>query len=86
MVKLSDKVKDTITGFEGIVVARTEWLNGCVRCCIQSQELKDGKILDTVTIDEGQLEIVESGNRESVEKTPGGNRPSVKMGMDTPKL
>lgn len=85
MINVKDKVKDTITGFEGIVIARTEWLNGCVRCCIQSQKLKDGKILDTETIDEGQLEIIEAGNRETVDKPPGSNRPSVEMGMETPE-
>lgn len=85
MIELGDKVKDIITGFEGIVVAKTEWLNGCVRCNIQPQKLKDGKMLDTETIDEQQLRIVKKANRKLKER-PGGNRPAIKMGMDTPKL
>ena len=37
MKNLGDEVKDTITGFKGIVVARTEWLNGCARVTVQPQ-------------------------------------------------
>lgn len=30
-VNLGDRVKDQVTGFEGIAIARTEWLFGCPR-------------------------------------------------------
>ena len=43
-VQLGDLCKDTVTGFEGVCVARTEWLNGCWRMTLQSAKLdKDGK-------------------------------------------
>lgn len=32
MIKLGTKVRDSITGFEGIVTARAEYLYGCIRC------------------------------------------------------
>ena len=35
-------VKDIITGFTGVVTAKTVWLNGCIRYGVQSRELKDG--------------------------------------------
>jgi hypothetical protein len=36
-------VKDTITGYSGIVVARHEYLNGCLRFSLQPDKLdKDG--------------------------------------------
>ena len=35
MAQLGDKVKDTITGFTGVVTGRSEWLFGCVRCAVQ---------------------------------------------------
>lgn len=57
-VKLGDLVRDKITGYTGIAVARTEWLHGCVRVTVQSQELKDGKPVETSTFDEPQLAIV----------------------------
>lgn len=43
MVKLGSKVKDNITGFSGIAISRTVFLHGCVRICVESTKLKDGK-------------------------------------------
>lgn len=60
-VQLGDRAKDQVTGFEGICVARTEWLNGCVRVTLQSEKLdKDGKPQDGQTFDEPQLVITKS--------------------------
>jgi len=59
MIKPGDLVKDKITGFEGIVVARTEWLYQCVRISVQPQSLHDGKPIDCQTFDEEQLEVLE---------------------------
>ncbi len=42
-MKLGDNVTDSITGFAGIAVSRTEYLYGCVRLGVESCELKDGK-------------------------------------------
>lgn len=55
MIQLGRKVKDVVTGVTGVVVARTEWLYGCVRITFQPQ-LKEGKMPDTITLDEQQLE------------------------------
>jgi len=52
MIKPGDRVKDLITNFEGIVVCRTEWLNKCVRICVQPEQLHDGKPIDGQTFDE----------------------------------
>ena len=46
MIKLGSKVRDSITGLEGIATARTEYLYGCVRITITPTELKDGKPVD----------------------------------------
>ncbi len=46
MINLGDKVKDTITDFEGTAVARCVYLNGCVRIEVQPKELKDGKMIN----------------------------------------
>lgn len=58
-IELGQKVRDTITGMEGIAVGRTVWLNGCIRISVQSQMLKDGVPLDQQWIDEPQLQVVE---------------------------
>lgn len=59
-VKLGDKVKDAITGFTGIVVSRTEFLYGCVRCAVQPTELKDGKCIEPEYFDEQRLGVSEA--------------------------
>lgn len=69
-VKLGDKVRDAVTGFEGIAVAKTEWLNGCMRVTVQPPIDKDGKVPDSYTFDEPQLlrveaEVVPTGSRET---------------------
>ena len=55
MIELGQKVKDNITGFEGLVVARIEYLNGCIQFQVQPSKLKDGKPLEAEWIDEQRL-------------------------------
>lgn len=68
-----DEVKDSITGFKGVVVARTEWLNGCIRYVIQSRKRsKEGKPVDD-TIDEQQLSLLHPPKPVKIKKErPGG--------------
>ena len=49
-------VRDVVTDFEGAVIARTEWLNGCVRYGVQSRKLKNEAPVDTQWFDAQQLE------------------------------
>jgi hypothetical protein len=60
MIELGSKVKDLITGFTGIAVARDEWLYGCVRIGIKSQDLKDGKPIDIEWVDEPQVVVIQN--------------------------
>ncbi len=56
MIKLGSRVRDTITKFEGVVIARTDWLNGCRRFGVQSEKLdKEGIPTDAQWFDEPQL-------------------------------
>jgi hypothetical protein len=78
-IQLGDRVKDKVTGYTGIVVARTEWLNGCVRITVQNEKLKDGQVQPDFTFDEFQLtllkgKVVTSGGRET-----GGPIPSPRQ-------
>ncbi len=54
MINLGDKVRDSITGFAGIAVAKTIWLHGCVRWHVESAKLKDG-VPNNEWFDEGRL-------------------------------
>jgi hypothetical protein len=61
VVTLGSKVRDTITGFEGIATGRGVYLNGCVSVCITRSELtKDGEP-KVEWFDEQRVEVVESG-------------------------
>lgn len=59
MVKLGDRVRDAITGFEGIATAKHEYLNGCVRYSVEAPD-KDGKP-DEYAFDDQQLTVIEDG-------------------------
>ena len=43
MINLGDKVKDIVSGYTGIAVCRTSYLEGCDRIAIQAKVGKDGK-------------------------------------------
>ena len=60
MIKLGSRVKDKISGFTGIATARTEYIYGCARVVVDSEETdNDGKVKDGKYFDEQQLEVVE---------------------------
>lgn len=78
LVHLGDRVKDPITGVNGIAVGRTEWLYGCVRVSVQPEGLtKDGKAFEQLGFDEPQLEVIKRGavkRNEYPAQKPGGPR------------
>jgi len=47
-----------ITGFEGVITSRVEFLTGCNRYALQPTELVDGKIVESVYFDEDQINII----------------------------
>ena len=55
---LGDKAKDDITGYQGVIVAITEWLNGCRRTTIQTSEMVEGKPVESQTFDAEQVSRV----------------------------
>jgi hypothetical protein len=59
MIELGTKVKDLITGFTGVAVARTEWLYGCARIVVESCDLKDGVPISPQWFDEQRVEEIE---------------------------
>lgn len=63
-MRLGVKAKDVVSGLEGIITARCQYLNGCVQYCLTPSVGADGKKPDSFYIDEGQ--IVETGPGISV--------------------
>ncbi len=74
-VQLGDEALDVVSGFSGICVARTEWLNGCWRMTLQPVGLdKDGKPQETQTFDDFQLRVVTPRRLPAGNKETGGPR------------
>lgn len=84
-------LKDQITGFQGVVTARDDWLTGCVRYRLTPPGLDDsGKPLASDWVDEPQVEVVEletphnlgtywkqdAGDVSEHSSGPGGPRPT----------
>ena len=77
-IKLGQKVKDIVSDFTGIVIARTKYLNGCIQFQVQAKKtIKDGVV--NMDIDEEQLEIVNEGilKKKKVTNTGGPKKLSV---------
>ena len=60
MVVLGQQASDSISGFTGIAIARTEYLHGCIRVQLQSKAMKDGIPMEGLWFDEAQLSGVTS--------------------------
>lgn len=59
--ELGSKGKCRITGYEGTIVARTEWLYGCVRYVLQASKTQEnGKPVEPLAVDEAGLELIEA--------------------------
>jgi hypothetical protein len=57
-----DEAKDIVTGFRGIIVARTAWLHGCDRISITPNKLgSDGLPIKEQTFDEQRIEVIKAG-------------------------
>jgi hypothetical protein len=82
--ELGATVRDTVTGFVGVVAGRTQYLFGCNRYGVQAKVLHDGKPIEWQSFDELQLEQVKSAESKLDEKPrtggwapPVGDRPNV---------
>ena len=70
-IKLGDKVKCKLTGFTGIAVARTEFINGCIQWSVLPKGDKSNKMPEEMGIDEQSLEIIKVP-RKKVKKNENG--------------
>ncbi len=68
MVNLGSRVRDSLTGFEGVAIARISHLYGCVHIAILPTELKDGSPQKERIFDEQRVEVLTASDRPA--KTP----------------
>jgi len=57
-IELGAKVKDEVTGIEGIVIGRTEHITGCNTYSVQPRNKKEPHVLvEILGFDEGRLTV-----------------------------
>lgn len=83
MIELGKRGKDKITGFEGIITGRCQYLYGCDQYLITPKVDKNGNKPDGQWMDEGRIGIMGEGVKaEEVQVEKGGgihsDSPSVK--------
>lgn len=80
-IQLGDKVKCRHTGFVGIVVAKTEFINGCIQFGVLPKMKKKDTYPDEIAIDEDSLEVIAKKKKVVKKKKPLGGRarPSPSM-------
>jgi hypothetical protein len=80
MIKLGEKVIDSITGYSGIVTARVEYPSGCIQYLVTPKTCKEkGSMPKGEWIDENRLVAKE------VTKGSGGPQSKNPSGMPTPR-
>ena len=82
-IMLGSKVRDKLTGFDGIASGRTNWLSGNTTVTIEPTKLHDGKPIQAHNFDSARVELVEEQkppmSKQGDPKAPGGpqNDPSI---------
>ncbi len=78
-LQLGEKARDKHSGFTGVLAARHEYLNGCIRWTIEGSEGKgDNPKPVGYVFDEQQIERIEEGAPEvKVASTTGGPSEAV---------
>lgn len=77
MIRPGDKVRDKITGFEGVATARCLYMNGCIQIEVTADHLVDGKVLPPIWMDEQRVERRRAARKpkpQDVDKTPRRRR------------
>ena len=71
MIILGDKVRDKVSGLEGIAVTRLEYMNGCVQYTVTAKIKKGETEIASWNIDQEQLEVM-SEKKVKVKRKPTG--------------
>lgn len=73
MIELGQEVQDKITGFRGIVTGRVDYLTGCRQLLIAPPLKSDGRMAESVWLDEQRCEPVPGGRHVVIDngQTPG---------------
>lgn len=56
--ELGDRVRDKISGFEGVITTHAKHLTGCDRMWVAPKVDRDGKMIDGMWVDIDMLQII----------------------------
>ena len=73
-IALGSRIRDRVTGIVGTAVCYAVWKNGCNRYTVQPPVGADGKVPDSIGVDEQDVEVVEEVPVAKAKKT-GGPKP-----------
>lgn len=71
-IHFRDEVEDTITGFKGTVIARSDWINGCTQFAVKPRVNKEGVELDAQWVDWQQLKVTKAFKPKKPVRAVGG--------------
>ena len=76
MVNLGKMARDKVTGFEGVIIGRLNYLFGCAQYCLSPRAVKN-ELKNSEWFDEGRIEVIGEGVfPEDVQSDkPGGVNP-----------
>ena len=68
MFKLGQRLRDKVTGYQGIATIESKHLNGCIRYCLEAPATDGGKVPKEQWVDDQQLELVDQGILDQAKK------------------
>lgn len=76
VIELGDIVREKITGLEGVVIGKSQWLENCERLIVQPQGIsKDGEPHKSHQFDIPSCELIEKGTFKKKLPETGGPAP-----------
>jgi hypothetical protein len=73
MIELGKKAKDKITGFEGLLTGRAQYITGCDQYLLTPQVSDSGTLQESRWVDEGRVEVIGEGIYPGLVKIPDQN-------------
>lgn len=88
-IELGDRVRDVVSGFEGIVTGYTTWLTGCDSVHVTGKHMEGRADAPTATFDVTRAEVLQAGEVKlptQNTRTETKQERTKKPGGPTPKL
>ena len=82
-IQLGDRIRDEVTGFEGIAVGLTDYLTGCTHVGIQARCDHDGKVPEWYWVDVRRCAVLQGGAFD-LAAARGGSAATVVQGGPMP--